>query len=302
MNVLSVDASLPFTVETEADAVAEDRIRLKQLHLTIPNPAGGWLNIRHLNWLASEGTIRAHHPALDYPRARSLVAKLAGSFVSATESPTLASATHMRTVRQGFIHAAVAALEPLGWSNLRTFTLMNDRWVFTPEEFNHITATRIKRRLRTHLVRIGITADAGFLLAFIHGEFDPVSRLYTLHFHGITTAEIADLLQSLVGKWGYVPTRTGASPLRRDRINDPGRQLSYLLKSYWPSKGVREMLNGSRKRDRKGRRIPEPYHTQYLLWMDRHRLSDLTVMIGGWSRRKGGSDAMRGVYLSTVEG
>jgi len=302
MEMFSSRASLPLGFETEAVTMVQDRLRLTGLNLVVPNATGGWLNIRHLNWLANEGTSRAHHPALDYPRARSLIAKLAGSFVSATVSPTLASARHMRTVRQRFIHAAVAALEPLGWSNLRTFTLMNDRLVFTPEEFNHITATQIKRRLRTHLVRIGITADAGFLLAFIHGEFDPVSRLYTLHFHGITTAEIADLLQSLVGKWGYVPTRTGASPLRRDQINDPGRQLSYLLKSYWPSKGVREMLNGSRKRDRKGRRIPEPYHTQYLLWMDRHRLSDLTVMIGGWSRRKGGSDAMRGLYLSTVEG
>lgn len=302
MIVLSVNTPLPFTVETEADAVAEDQFRLKQLHLTIPNPAGGWLNIRHLNWLAGQKADRANHPELDYKAGRALIAKLESGLIPEASSSTLASAVYMRTVRERFIDASIAALEQYDWQNLRTFTLMNVGWVFTSAELDGITAVTIKRQLRTHLNRIGITADMGFFLAFVHGEFEPVSRLYTLHFHGVATAEVADLMKGLVGKWGYTRTRTGASPLRCERINHPVRQLSYLLKFYWPSKGVRELSDGSRKRDRRGGRIPEPYHAQYLLWLNRQRLSEISVMIGGWSRRNGGSEAMRRLYFSTVEG
>jgi hypothetical protein len=118
--------------------------------------------------------------------------------------------------------------------------------VLTPREFEQVTAAQLKQQLRTHLNRVGITAKSG--LAFLHGEFDPVARLYTLHFHGVTTAEIAAALDGLlIRKWGYVPTRTGADPIKRQKMSNPARQFTYLLKAFWPSRAVR-LVDGELKR------------------------------------------------------
>ena len=57
------------------------------------------------------------------------------------------------------------------------------------------------------------------------------------------------------------------------------------------------MVDGERNRDRKGGRIPEPFHTQVLLWLDRQKLAHMTLMNECWSPRKLGPPAMHSLYL-----
>ena len=136
----------------------------------------------------------------------------------------------------------------------------------------------------------------GPFICFLHGEFEPTSGVYQLHFHGVTTADKAAALHRLKAIAGYERTRTGAAPVRCEQVNDRPHQFTYMLKSYWPSRAVR-LVDGERKRDRKGGRIPEPFHTQVLLWLDRQKLADMTLMNECWSPRKGGTPAMRSLYL-----
>ena len=61
-------------------------------------------------------------------------------------------------------------------------------------------------------------------------------------------------------------------------INNPDRQISYLLKSYWPMKIRYTNTLGQKKST--FQRIPEPYHTQYLIMLDQFDLLDFLLLIG----------------------
>ena len=69
--------------------------------------------------------------------------------------------------------------------------------VLTPEQFESVTARQIKNQFISHLRRSGVMAVPGFLLAFLHGEFEPTSGTFVLHFHGVTTNEKAAALDNL---------------------------------------------------------------------------------------------------------
>ncbi|HEV7252001.1 MAG TPA: hypothetical protein VGN97_02725 [Mesorhizobium sp.] len=284
--------------ETADEAQAEDRFRAKGLRMVLPQhgPAG-WLKMRHVHWLAKWRASGQTMPPLDYEAGWALVAALEADLRGGLPPRTLASSLSMRSIRQAVVEGMLTGFEPYSNEQLRTFTLLNQNWVFTPEALDGVHAARLVRQLRTHLHRAGVLDLPCPLIAFLHGEFDPVAGVFVLHFHGATTAPKAQALHELKGKWGYVKSRTRAAPVRCRPVRDRARQFSYLLKSYWPSRGVRDQ-DGVLMRDRKGHRIPEPFHSQVLLWLDRHNLADITLMNDCWSPRSGGSEAMRALYLS----
>ena len=68
----------------------------------------------------------------------------------------------------------------------------------------------------------------------------------------------------------------------RRRWDNVPYTLSYRVQSYWP-KTVTVNLGDEEnprmvRRSRQGR-IPEPYHSISLLWLDRWRLQDLTLLV-----------------------
>jgi hypothetical protein len=284
--------------ETEEDAIEEDKFRVKWLRLVLPQPGPvGWLSIGHVLWLTEWRTQRQPLPPLDAEAGEVLREMLEAGLTSGLPHPTLASSLGMRAIRQSVFGALLRALEDYADADLRTFTIMNAKWTYTPEELDRVTAAQIKNQLRTHLNRAGILRMRGPFICFLHGEFEPTSGLYVLHFHGVTTAAKAAALDHLKNRGGYIRTQTGAAAIRCEQVRDRAAQFTYLLKSYWPAKAVR-VVDGDMKRDRKHHRIPEPYHTQYLLWLDRQKLADLTVMHDCWSPRNGGPDTMQTLYLS----
>jgi hypothetical protein len=63
-------------------------------------------------------------------------------------------------------------------------------------------------------------------------------------------------------------------------LENPARQLSYLLQGFWPTKYRGEEPGTDEGLRRRRRRIPEPHHAQHLLWLSRQRLSDLMWLHG----------------------
>ena len=198
----------------------------------------------------------------------------------------MASSVQMRKLRERVLGGVLELLEPFNDAELVTFTLINKGWRVTAKELEALDPATIVRQLRTHLNRAEVSAVAGPLIAFLHGEYEPASGLYQLHVHGITTKAKSDRLRGLVwarGRekrgWGYEHTATGAAPLRREPVRDRVRQVSYLLKAFWPQRTVR-IAGGKPRRDRKPHRIGDPYHMLVLLWLYRHRWTDLALLQG----------------------
>ena len=81
--------------------------------------------------------------------------------------------------------------------------------------------------------------------------------------------------------------------------------LSYRLQSYW-SKTVTVNLGDNEnprmvRQSRQGR-IPEPYHSLSLLWLDRWRLQDLTLLVKLGVTTKGLVRSKRANPRNRIEG
>ena len=90
----------------------------------------------------------------------------------------------MRRRRKRILSALVAALKHYADHELRTFTIMNANWLFSPKELEEITAAVIKNGFRSHLNFVRITDMPGPFLCFLDGEFETTSG----NFSSIYTA------------------------------------------------------------------------------------------------------------------
>lgn len=297
--VVSADHARAHGFESVSDVENEDRKRVRLLRRTArADTPMDWTNMRDKLWLANQHLGR-EQPALDCAAAELLATKLSKGVRTGFAPTTLASAFHMRGKRVSIIGAMLKAFDHFPNEQLRTFTLINSSWLLGPGGLELISASTLKRQLVSHLNRAGVASIKGPLIAFLHGELEPERGLYQLHYHGLTTLEKSRALDHLQPNWGYVKTSSGAPAIHRGRVKDRTAQFSYLVKSFWPSKGIR-LVDGEPKRDRRGQRIKGTFHSQVLLWLDRQTLREITILNQIWSPRTGGSAAMRELYLSTA--
>jgi len=162
-------------------------------------------------------------------------------------------------------------------------------------EVNPKTLTEWLRRLvAQHLPE----KPNGWLYAQIHGEFDPTTSAYILHFHTIAAgdylaaldgpvrAELKRRNQRLVGRHPGLPMVRVRVAVRKDKLRDPPRQVAYVAQGWWPRRPL-VMTPDGWKRTRKKHRIREPHHSRYLLWLDKHTYTDMRLRMGmgsgGWS-------------------
>ncbi|MBZ9998518.1 MULTISPECIES: hypothetical protein [unclassified Mesorhizobium] len=210
-------------------------------------------------------------------RTKELQRLLRLGLISPEPRSTLASSLHMRELRAEIIGALIEAVENIPDDDLNVVTVINRHWLYSPAALDKTSAAAIKREFRTHLERAGILAQKGLLVGFLHGEFEPTSRRYQLHYHLVTTRQKAQAIRpALKGRWGYERTFTGAAPIVAQPVNDRRKQLSYLFKAFWPQKAVVE-VNGKKKRRRDGNRIVLPYHNQALAWLHKQELADVMI-------------------------
>ncbi len=152
-------------------------------------------------------------------------------------------------------------------------------------ESNPIAMNRWLRRLvQRHLPQHA----TGWLFCQLDGEFEATSNTYILHFHGLVGGDYHGVLN---GPVRAELTRQGSRhvrpngipkvrvPLRINALRDVPRQVSYALQSWWPARPVVITERGE-KRVRDKHRIPEPYHSQYLLWLHQFTFSDIRLRMG----------------------
>ncbi len=172
----------------------------------------------------------------------------------------------------------------------KAVTIIPITWEFKPEELERVLPALLLASMLAALYEKGAAKANGWLIVFIHGEYDPVGKVYRLHLHGYAYGEmvqVVDRLRLLPNYQTQRYRRDGSlSPVyrrvqvSRKRPKTRLRQITYRLQSYWPSKAVIISDDGKRIRARRKQRIAEPYHSQVLLWLDKWDIADLTLMVG----------------------
>jgi hypothetical protein len=250
--------------ESEERALREDRERIRLMQEAIEE-----ISCRPLSAVSG----------FDPYEISKLAEQMTISEVTGVHCKSLASSFSMRDLRLSQVGAMLQLFQPYPNTELIAITILNERWVLTPQQLLEASASSIRDELRRHLVRAGLNLVGGPLVLFLHGEFDPVAEVYVLHFHGITLKIKKPALLSMSGHWGYVPTASGAVPIRCDPVADRARQFSYCLKAFWPERDV-TVLAGRTERDRKPRRIGEPHASLVMVWLDRQSPSDIRILMG----------------------
>lgn len=254
--------------ETEAEAARQDAIRAHGLRKTARKQKGK----------SAERMLRL---------ARQLDPEL-----TPEPPPTLASARYFRVIRIKVIGAVWQCLDLARSNRVARYDIIKTSRTDLPERLRKRTAAGSKNELRADLNRSarklgygGAAKVRGTLQAFLHGEYllvDDGREFVGTHFHMIVTGDLIGVVEGLRKQSGYKRTELTKTPIKAKRkLSNLAYALSYLLKSYWPAKWF-GMVDGVMKRRRRQKhgRIPEPHHSNVLLWLDKQALPDLILNIG----------------------
>lgn len=193
------------------------------------------------------------------------------------EIGTLASATASRDHRRR-IAGALWALADRQPPNTFSVVTIIPGWRWDLDGFRQLDLAGLVPRLRQVLGREGLTQQDGALIAWPHGEYNPYTELLDIHWHGVASGEklmgLGQLRKTRFKKQLGEATRLKIQPL----INPP-RQLSYLLKSFWPSRWRGPTPNGCKKAKRQ-QRMPPKWEVELLVKLNRVQVTNLTLMMG----------------------
>jgi hypothetical protein len=211
------------------------------------------------------------------------------------EHTTIASAAVMRIHRIKI----VGALWKLCQGKKTYFvTLMPRGGSVTPDELMNVNPVKANGWLRTTLARRGARSETnGWVFAYLEGEYNPATSTFLLHWHLIVThSEMRAVIERLRGHPAFKRT-IGAhnNPdgvdvrivVQRVRQHTLPNAISYVVKNAWYAKWRSEDDDGNRKTARCRGRIPEPAHSKVLLWLDRWRVQDMTMMLNLYVGKNG---------------
>ncbi|MGG5809159.1 hypothetical protein [Falsiroseomonas sp. CW058] len=171
---------------------------------------------------------------------------------------------------------------------VKPFTLVWPAHAVHADELHDADPTRLIAWLRRLALKHLPRNPRGWLYAQLHGEYEARSNTFILHFHGIAAGDYLLALRGpvkaeLKEEAKHLPKNPNTSdvraPLLFQQLRDAPRQVSYVLQSWWPSRPV-VMTPKGLKRVRAKRRIPEPYHSAYLVWLDRQSVAGLRLRMG----------------------
>ncbi len=276
--------------ESAEQATAEDAYRAKSLRKLV---------CKCRSRAVSAGKRRAARSLRRAKRLEALADRLDPA-LSPHSPQSLASSRFMRDLRVRVIGSVWKLVDEDQTGRLRRYDLAKPSWLVACRQFREETASRYTAKLRQDLLRaarsIGKRSVAdcdGFLIAFLHGEhiqYADESEALHPHFHAVATGDWIDVVETMRGQRGYKRRgRKDPPPIRaRREIDDLPYALSYLLKGYWPGKWRGEVSGvGTQRRSRKHFRIPEPHHSNLLLWLDHFEPADLILMMGVRLSRNG---------------
>ncbi|WP_426037988.1 hypothetical protein [Brevundimonas sp. DC300-4] len=221
-------------------------------------------------------------PIYDQKTAIDLADRLDGPISGCDEC--LASSRYMRTLRIKIIGNLWQLFEAEGLQpdQLKFFTAMPKGWEFTPEMLDDVDPANLLERFRSQLRRAGSDDVDGWLIAAIHAEFEPETIVYKLHVHGFATPNLIAVIDRLraLPAYRFKPNRAPPIQVSRKPLRDLPYPLGYPFKSFWPSRWIGPVGDsGIVKRQSFPSRIPEPYHSQVLVWLDRWAVSDTILLM-----------------------
>ena len=259
--------------ETVAECEEEDRSRAVSIRANAPTATVAAIPNGNRATSANSQLARLN---LDPLAALNLADRLEAGAESGRPEPTLASRLFMREQRLRWIGGLLELCNRNAGVDTRIVTAIHPSWSYPADWLLDADARLIKNQFRTHLNRGAVTSAAGFLFTHLHGEFEPISQEYQLHFHGLCGGEKLKAFDRLRNKQGYIRTPKIYRPIVINEIKDPARQISYVMQSFWP----RKARTPSGRRQREGQRIEEPYQSLYLMWLDKWRFGDLCELNG----------------------
>jgi hypothetical protein len=272
----------PYRADKDAPESLPQNKRLEIEGMSQPEDGGRAKGLRR--------PIVLNSPLIRPLQARALARRLEKSANDGDYPHSMACALFMRWFRYRFIGALWRLYaEQLQVGSPKTFTIIPRAWEFRPEELMDVDPRRLMASLRSILYKMGAKGADGWLIVFLHGEYDPVAGVFRIHVHGLASLEMIQVVKRLrelpqfktrrlsptgVPEAIYRPVRISWKPLA-----DLPAPLSYLAQSFWPSRAIYVDQYGKNRRQKLKRRIPEPYHSLVLLWLDRWHPDDLMLRI-----------------------
>lgn len=249
------------TFESEEASYDEDKFRIAQL----------------------ERVERLYPDLLDPRSVRALRGRLEEGVWGESPIPTLASSLYMRQWRIRIVGWLWSLYDSPRNAPVTTAHILPTGWIIPAKDLMLVKPEMLMNCLRCDLNRLSAKAADGFLFAFLHGEYNPEDDCFHLHAHCLVSKGMIDVVKKLRNrekarllKFSNSITRT---PVKiRATLRNLPNPLSYCCQSYWPKKGYLDPVTGDWKRGKK-HRIPEPYHSLFLLWIDQWELEDLTLMM-----------------------
>lgn len=216
---------------------------------------------------------------------------------------TLASSRFFRLNRIQVCGALHQFVTEVGDGSFFRADIIKPGWACDFADLHNLNPNRLLAEFRADVLRVlpantkngfrnGLAPTPGdFIFAGIHGEFDPLALRYQSHLHVGGSGVYVEAIDRVRKLKGYCPTVTVRNPVRIKRtIYDLPGAITYLVKSYWPQRPFLPLgANGALKRPRghNAQRINEPYHTDYLLWLDQWTLSDIVLLMGVRAGKQG---------------
>ncbi|MFI0847752.1 hypothetical protein [Mesorhizobium sp. IMUNJ 23232] len=134
---------------------------------------------------------------------------------------------------------------------------------------------KLIERLRSQLNRQGLPNLSGWLIAQVHGDYNPVGDHYQIHLHVLSVGNVGIAIEGLRGIAPYRPGEVKRPILRRAATNLMSRVPYYVAQPFWP---MRISLPGGKRTSR--RRLPPDRLADWLMWIDEQRFSDLIWLHG----------------------
>ena len=228
-------------------------------------------------------------PVREHGQAVDLAQRLREGVEGNSPPRTIASSLYMRHLRNRIIGNLWPIVED-AYDDVVVATLMPTGMWVPASELSDTSPRLLMKRLINDLDRTGVTCAPGTLFAGLHAEFDVRRGGYDFHYHLVATGEKAMALDNLRDMPKYKSERLElheAGMKERPRVkvtrgpftNMP-EPITYVVQSWLPHRPTKILADGTVERSSFRWRIPEPYHARWLLWMDRHSISDFVIMQG----------------------
>jgi hypothetical protein len=158
--------------------------------------------------------------------------------------------------------------------DLRLWTPIPIAEAVSAGQLHTLSPVRLTDALRQQLARSGIE---GPIMGGVDGEYDRGRGVWQPHFHLIVPNSLRPQLTNLARRfYPNAPRVYRAS--HSEPIADRAKAFSYVYKSYWVGKNRRQTPEDKPKR--KGPRLEEARHLEWLLWCDQYQLTDFLFLRG----------------------